>query len=237
MSRGKLPLQEIKSYAMKIIPIPLLFLFFVQSHAAYPDTIKQVKSNCSDSSFFDGYYVVLYTKAEVDSLEKNRERKMEGKSYQVPFESSMLRFFISKDSMARRSFAAIIDDLPKKDKRQVFIECTQDYADALGEEFCGKKSGTLKCAWPELPSSNKYFTASRQSRYCFKIYEISGWFLKLRVNTEEKRDAIGKKIRYVDPRLKEFDAYFFVGYKTYSGEAASLGDKIQLWKEVPPIFE
>jgi hypothetical protein len=215
----------------------LLMLGATHSYAiSSSDTTKQVKSACADSLFFDGYYVVLYTKDEINSLEKNRQKRIEGKSYQAPFESSMLRFFISKDSIARRGLAAIIDDLPKKNKREVFIECTQDYAEALGEEFCGKKSG-LNCAWPKLPSGNKYFIANRQSPYCFKIYEISGWFVKLRVDTESKRDAIGKKIRYIDPQLKEFDAYFFLGYKTYSDDAASLKDKIHFWKEVPPIFE
>ena len=215
----------------------LLLLFLIHSYAANADTTKQVKTTCTDSSFFDGYYVVLYTKDEINSLEKNRQRKLEGKSYQAPFESSMLRFFVSKDSLARKSFASIIDGLPKKDKREVFIECTQDYAEALGNEFCGKKSGALKCSWPKLPSTNRYFTASKQSRYCFKVYEISGWFVKLRVDTEDKRDAIGKKIRYIDPQLKEFNAYFFVGYKTYSGYTASLGEQVHFWKEVPPIFE
>jgi hypothetical protein len=222
---------------MRITLMSVLLLFLIHSYAANADTTKQVKTACSDSSFFDGYYVVLYAKDEINSLEKNRQRKIEGKSYQAPFESSMLRFFVSKDSLARRSFATIIDDLPKRDKREVFIECTRDYAEALGDGFCVKKDDLLNCAWPNLPASNKYFTANRKSRYCFKIYEISGWFIKLRVDTEDKRDAIGKKIRYIDPHLKEFDAYFFVGYKTYSGDVASLRDKIHFWKEVPPIFE
>ena len=220
-----------------IIPI-LLILGAMPSYATSSnDTTKQVKSACADSLFFNGYYVVLYTKNEVNSLEKSRQRRIEGKSYQAPFESSMLRFFVSKDSIEKRSFATIIDNLPKKDKREVFIECTKDYAEVLGEEFCVKKECLLNCAWPKLPSSNKYFAANKQSRYCFKIYEISGWFVKLRVDTESKRDAIGKKIRYIDPQLKEFDAYFFLGCKTYSSEVVSLKDKIHLWKEAPPLFE
>jgi hypothetical protein len=214
----------------------LLLVFWTHSYAISADTIKKEKSTCADSSFFDGYYVVLYTKTEVNSLEKNRQRKLEEKSYQVPFESSMLRFFVSKDSVAKSSFAAIIDNLPNKNKKEVFIECSKDYAEALGEEFCIKKDILLNCAWPNLPASNKYFTAGKQSRFCFKIYEISGWFIKLRIDTEDKRDAIGKKVRYIDPRLKEFDAYFFVGYKTFSNSVASLSDKIYVWKEVPPIF-
>jgi hypothetical protein len=222
---------------MRIVLILLLLRLSSHSYAASIDTTKEVKSTCTDSSFFDGYYIVLYTKDEINSLEKSRQRRLEGKSYQVPYESSALRFFVSKDSLARRNFASIIDGLPKKDKKDVFIECTQDYAEALGEGFCGKKSGMLKCAWPKLPSSNKYFTAKKQSRYCFKIYEICGWFVKLRVDTDDKRDAIGKKIRYIDPNLKEFNAYFFVGYKSYSGYTSSLGDRVHFWKEVPPIFE
>jgi hypothetical protein len=222
---------------MRIVLMLLLLLFSIHSYAINADTTKEVKSTCADSSFFEGYYVVLYTKDEINSLEKNRQRRLEGKSYQAPYESSMLRFFVNKNSLARRSFAAIIDDLPKKNKREVFIECTKDYAEALGKEFCVKKDGLLSCAWPKLPSTNKYFTASKQSRYCFKVYEISGWFVKLRVDTEDKRDAIGKKIRYIDPQLKEFNAYFFVGYKTYSGYTASLGDQVHFWKEVPPLFE
>lgn len=222
---------------MRIVLIWLLLMFSICGYGINTDTAGQVRSTCADSVYFDGYYVVLYLKAEVKSLEENRQRRLEGKSYQASFESSMLRFFISKDSMPGKSFAAMIDNLPKKDKREVFIECGKDYAESLGVEFCVNKDGLLGCAWPRLPSSNKYYTAGGQSRYCFKVYEISGWFVKLRVDTEAKRDAIGKKIRYIDPQLMEFDAYFFMGWKSYSADAASLADKILLWKEVPPLFE
>jgi hypothetical protein len=222
---------------MRIVLILILLVLSSHTYATNTDTTKEVKSTCADSLFFDGYYIVLYTKDEINSLEKNRQRRLEGTSYQVPYESSALRFFVSKDSLAGRSFASIIDGLPKKDKKEVFIECTQDNAESLGEEFCGKKSGMLKCAWPKLPSSNKYFTAKKQSRYCFKIYEISGWFVKLRVDTEDKRDAIGKKIRFIAPNLKEFNAYFFVGYKNFSDYTSSLEERVNFWKEVPPILE
>ena len=222
---------------MRLILLPIIILSVINGYSNGNDTTGQGKVSCADSIFFDGYYVVLYTKDEVKDLERSRQRRIEGKSYKAPFESSMLKFFVSKDSIATRDFAAIIDGLPKKDKKEVFIECTKDYAEALGEEFCIKKESLSNCLWPKFTSDNKYFTTKTKSKYCFKIYEISGWFVKLRVDTESKHDAIGKKIRYIDPHSKEFDAYFFLGYKTYSNGAASLKDKILLWKEVPPIFE
>jgi hypothetical protein len=223
---------------MKIASILiLLILNTAYSYAINNDTTKQEKLLCSDSVFFDGYYVVLYTKDEINSLEKNRKRKIEGKSYKAPFESSMLNFFISKDSVNKHELVTIIDNLPKKNKKDVFIECTKDYAEMLGEGFCIKKESLLNCLWPKLSPNNKYFVTKRKGKYCFKIYSISGWFVKFRVDTESKRDAIGKKIRYIDPQLKEFDAYFFLGYKDYSNDWDSLKNKIQLWKDVPPIFE
>jgi hypothetical protein len=201
------------------------------------DTTKQEKSLLLDSIFFDGYYVVLYTKDEINSLEENRKRRIEGKSYKVPFESSTLKFFISKDSIAKKELVNIINDLPKKNKSEIFIECTKDYAETLGEEFCIKKENLLNCSWPAFSSSNKYFTTKKQSKYCFKIYEISGWFLKLRVDTESKRDAVGKRLRYVAPNLKEFNVYFFIRYNKYSNRVTSLKDKIHLWKDVAPVFD
>lgn len=222
---------------MRTSIMSLLLFCFIDSFATVADTTKQLKAGCADSSFFDGYYVVLYTKHEITDLEKNRQRKLEGKSYEAQFESSILRFFISNDSLAKKNFAEIIDDLPKKNKREVFIECTKDYAESLGDKFCIKKDDLLNCAWPNLPLSNKYFTAKGKSQYCFKIYELSGWFIKFRVDTEDKRDAIGKKIRFIDPKLPEFNAYFFVKCNTYSDNVSSLADKIHLWKEVPPLFE
>jgi hypothetical protein len=223
---------------MRTVLVPILFLLSnMYSYAITSDTTRQEKLSCYDSSYFDGYYIVLYQKDDIISLEKNRERKTEGKSYEVPFESPMLRFFISKDSIAKKDFGTIVNDLHKKNKREIFIECTKDYAELIGSEFCINKELLLKCQWPKFSSDNKYFTTYNKSAYCFKVYEIAGWFLKLRVNTEAKMEAIGKKIRYVDPHLKEFDAYFFLGYKTYSNVVAALKYKIHLWKEVPPIFE
>lgn len=201
------------------------------------DTTREARCGCTDSLFFDGYYVVLYTKADINRMGKNRKRRLEGKSFQVPYESSALRFFVSKDSVADRNFAAIIDELPKRDKKEVFIECTADYAEELGKAFCGQAGGGIRCAWPNLPSGNRYFTAGKKSPYCFRLFELSGWFVRLRIDNEDKRNAVGKKLRLIDPRLKNFDAYFFVGYTHFSAGAPSLGNQVHFWKEVLPIFD
>jgi hypothetical protein len=180
---------------------------------------------------------VVYTKDEIKSLEKNRRRKLRGKPYQVSFESSSLRFFVSRDSLANKSFAAFLHDLMRKNKKEAFIECTGQYEEVLRKEFYARNNDSFACEWPNLISTNKYYTTRRRSRYCFKLYEISGWFIKFRVDTEEERDAIGKKMRYIDPNLKDFFAYFFLRSESHSTYNSSLGKQVQLWKEVPPILE
>jgi hypothetical protein len=223
---------------MKIILLSLMVLGVINSYAVGGDTTRPGQLSCTDSVVFDGYYVVLYTKREIKDVQRAKQRKIEGKSYKVPFESSILGFFVSKDSLARRPLSDIIEDLPVKNKGEIFIECTNGYSEMIGKEICGKKDQFSDCKWPKLFSYNKYFTVNKSSRYCFEIFEISGWFVKLKIDTEEKHDALGRKARYIAPALKNnFNAYFFLGYKAYSNDVVSLKDEIRLWKVVPPIFE
>jgi hypothetical protein len=56
------------------------------------------------------------------------------------------------------------------------------------------------------------------------------------VDTEEKRDAMDRNLRYLQPGLKEFDAYYFLHYKTYSNKVVSLGKQMRFWKEVLPAL-
>lgn len=124
--------------------------------------------------------------------------------------------------------------------KEVFVECGQMdtlEADFTAKAFGIKKDFFLNCNWPPFSSGYKYYTTRKRSKYCFKIYEISGWFIKLTINTEAKRDALDWRLRYVPNELEIFNAWFFRNYKTYSNNPVSLKGKIYLWKEVPPVFK
>lgn len=223
---------------MRFSILTILLFYTVECYSQLNDAISShVKANCSDTVYFDGYYLVLCKKNEIKDLERNRKRRLAAKPYQVSFESKSLIYFVSLDSIFKKGFRAVIKEIIQGKNRELFVECTKEYPSLFSETLCLTKDDLLNCDWPNFSSENRYYTTRKRINYCFKIYKLSGWFKKIKVDTEEKRGSFGRRSRIVDPTLKEFNAYFFWKVDSFSSEISSVEKQIKLWREVPSLFE
>lgn len=191
----------------------------------------------SDSVFIEGYYIRVLTKKEINEQAKNRERRLQSKSIVVPYETLGISSFVRKTEIEKKGLYSVVENFSKRTRTEAFIECDKYNAESISEAFGIEKAKLLTCEWPRLSSGDSYYTTNRKSNYCFKIYSLSGWFLKLRVDTDDKRNAVtNKQLKLIPLNKTEFDMYYFMHAKSYSSLPSELRDSIRLWKEVKPIF-
>jgi hypothetical protein len=183
----------------------LILLAFISCSVSGKRTGTSPSSDCPDV-LVSGYLVRKFKKEEIESIQRNRELKEQGKSYGQAIDYYEEVFFVPLDSLsATRNLSGLLNKNINFYNKQVFFfpsDETQTYI----KKLCGRET-TMN---GKVSKGDKYFVMAndQERKYLYGVQYLEGKAVHAKSeNNHFNQRYFGLRYR-IDSSLKLFDCYF-----------------------------
>lgn len=153
--------------------ISIVFLFSIVNRTYSQNTGNIIY--CSDSLYyFQGYYVTVYKKKDINWIQKNKKKQSLGKPFKriIDNENFKKRFWVSKkDSILSKNY---FKKLFNKDKNSIFLLCGSGNKEIFDVQFCNDRLKNKVCEieWVDADSIKNLCHIDFYDSYCYRIDKV-----------------------------------------------------------------
>jgi hypothetical protein len=216
-----------------LLPLIIFLLTVICNLRSFAQIDEKQKDSCSiDIVDLNGYFVRVIKKNDIKKKEKERNKRINGKSFTVFIDGNTYdEFFIPLDTNINAINWTQLPELSSRYKNEIYLRCTSANYSIFKEQFCINKKylGNDTC---KGLVSNKYYTLkSPKNKYCYQIFYISGSWLRGIASSPTQKFIFLRQAKYLNPSVNKINVYLLYRYRHVPVETEP--QELSLWRVVP----